>query len=211
MLNMEKTQKKPKTAQKKLKKKGKMTSRERLHTLRDLFLNDIWPLLEKQGFVKSPTGSPWNWGWEPGVHGYIFDSIRLRANYIDYMSISVYSQSRILPIKFQIIKLRGEIKSLQDILYDRDVTLDIIPSRKNEYLFPYFGRWGNHRWYRALFAKSYKLKRSFTRRGFNRSVEKLKKSLIRNVSDLEPIVDVWMKMHKPDILNVQEMKIEETP
>ena len=197
---MKKTQKKP---------KGKVTSKERLHVLRDLFLNVMWPLLEAQGFVKEPFAH-WLWGWEPGVHGYYYQTVRLRGSYIDYMRIFVPSKSRLMEISFQIIELSEEINSLQDIITNVELDVDIMASKKNDVLYPYFGSWGNHRWCWILFINGYKLKCYFTRRGFNRRVEQLKRSLIRNFSDLEPTVAMWMKLNKPNVLNVQEMKIEKT-
>lgn len=91
-----------------------------------------------------------------------------------------------------------------------ELDVDIMASRKNDYIFPNFSKYGDKRIYRSFFAGDYKLKRYFTRRGFNRRVEQLKRSLIRNFSDLEPTVAMWMKLNRPNILNVQEMKIEKT-
>ena len=115
-----------------------------------------------------------------------------------------------IQIEFQIIKLSEEIKSLQDIIMNTELSLGITNSRKNEYMFPNFSIYGDNRLCMLFFAGTYKLKRYFTRRGFNRRVEQLKRSLIRNFSDLEPTVAMWMKRNKPNVLNVQEMKIEKT-
>lgn len=202
MQNAKKTQRKPK-------KKGKVTSKERLHARRDLFLKNMWPLLEKQGFVMHPFNR-WSWEWVPGARGYIFQTIRLRNNYLDYVDIYIPCGNRLIQIEFQIIKLSEEIKSLQDIIMNTELSLGITNSRKNEYMFPNFSIYGDNRLCMLFFAGTYKLKRYFTRRGFNRRVEQLKRSLIRNFSDLEPTVAMWMKLNKPNILNVQEMKIEKT-
>ena len=93
---------------------------------------------------------------------------------------------------------------------DIELSVDIGNSRKNDYMYPNFSRYGTNRIHWNFFGGCYKLKRYFTRRGFNRRVEQLKRSLIRNFSDLEPTVAMWMKRNKPNILNVKEMKIEET-
>lgn len=202
MQKKEKTQRKPK-------KKGKVTSRERLHVLRDLFLKVMWPLLESQGFVMRPFDSWW-WEWNPGVQGYDYETVRLRKNYLDYVSIYIPQGGRHIQITFQVIELSEEIKSLQDITMDIELSVDIGNSRKNDYMYPNFSRYGTNRIHWNFFGGCYKLKRYFTRRGFNRRVEQLKRSLIRNFSDLEPTVAMWMKRNKPNILNVKEMKIEET-
>lgn len=202
MQNVKKTQRKPK-------KKGKVISKERLHARRDLFLKYMWPLLEKQGFVTWPFDC-WSWGWDPGLQGYYYETVRLRKKYLDYVNIYIPRDNRLIQITFQIIALSEEIKSIQDIVWNENLSMDIVNSRKNDCMFPNFSIYGDNRLCRFIFAGTYKLKRYFTRRGFNRRVEQFKRSLIRNFSDLEPTVAMWMKRNKPNILNVQEMKIEKT-
>lgn len=57
---------------------------------------------------------------------------------------------------------------------------------------------------------SYHLKRFFTRRGLRRSAKKLEAIMTRDFADVQPFIENWLKIQNPDILNLNEMKIEKT-
>ena len=56
------------------------------NALNQFFLNEILPLLEKQGFEKAPVGM----GWYPGYNYYTYSYVRMQDNLLTTLDVDIY-------------------------------------------------------------------------------------------------------------------------
>ncbi len=193
--------------------KGKVTTKEKNIAKRELFFEVLLPLLEAQGFTRDlqiPFIWDSDWGWSPGAAGYCYELVRIQANYFEFLDVYIPSSniSRQFQIHLQILEIKSDNNFTKGTHITREMKLNIMNSKKNLLLSPSFSIYGMRK---PKFAKpSYMLKRFFTRRGYRKRIDQLKNDLIKDFTNIQPIINKWLEIQNPNIIDLTQMEIKKT-
>lgn len=191
----------------------KVTTKEKNLAKRQLFFEVLLPLLEAQGFtrdLKIPFIWVSDWGWDPGASGYCYDLVRVKGHYFEYINVYIPSSaiSRQFQVTLQILELKSDHKYIISTQIPFQMMLKITYNKKNLLLNPSFCSYGMK--IPRLAKPSYMLKRFFTRFGYKKRIDQLKKDLIKDFTNIQPIINKWLDIQIPNIIDLNQMVIKET-
>ena len=178
----------------------KVTEKEILKIRNDIFIQDVVPVLEKKGFVKSPFKTAC-FGRTSNNNIFIYEMCRLRKDSrLEFVITKISRYDRYIKIYINAFKLCPTIESVYSLKDYDSTNYEILPNSGREMWIdvdfivgpPLFSI---DFWYNCL-----KLKNSYTTRGRIKQIEKLKKMTIAKVDKIETYFDkLYAKYHYDDI------------
>lgn len=177
-----------------------ISDKEALRIRNNIFIQNIVPILEGKGFVKSPfkTG---NFGCCSNNRIFIYDMCRLRNNsLLEFVTTKISGYDRYMKIYINAFKLHPNIQSLHALNEIDDTLFHICPNNKKEKWIdtdfivgpPLFSK---DFWFNCL-----KLKKSYTERGLKKRIEELKRKAITKVYNIDAFFGKWYDKHHPSFV-----------
>ena len=179
---------------------------ELLKIRNDIFLQNAVPILEQNGFVKSPFLDA-NFG-RYNSKLYIYEMCRLENSNLEFLKTYITSRDRYIKIFLNIFHLSPIPKNISELENISGIKFYLSPNNQKEErldidmlkTIPLFS-------YRFWF-ENYKLKSFYTKFGFNMAIKKLKYLIERDMKNINFFVEKWRLFHKPNITDWEGNIIE---
>lgn len=177
----------------------KVTEKEALRIRIDIFIQNIVPILEEKGFVKSPfkTG---NFGCCSNNRIFIYDMCRLCSNgLLEFVTTKISGYDRYMKIYINAFKLHPNIQSLYELKEIDDTLFHVYPNNKNEMWIDIDFIAGSPLFSKDFWFNCLKLKKSFTERGLKRKIEEIRKKAIAKAENIDMFFGKWYDKHHPNV------------
>jgi hypothetical protein len=175
----------------------KVSDKEILNVRNEIFKEVGVPSLIENGFVLSPFKTAWHGQYDRSGKGYYYIFSRLSAEHnLEQISVSIFQGEKWIQIHLNVFELSPSINSLS-LLKDLDGlefgTPDKISTRmrlrSDDYKGPPL--------FYMLFLPEHKLGKFYTKKGFEKEVEKLKRLIQSDMQNINGFVERWHELHSP--------------
>lgn len=177
-----------------------MIYKEALRIRNDIFIQNIVPILEEKGFVKSPfkTG---NFGSCSNTRIYIYDMCRLCNNgLLEFVTTKISGYDRYMKIYINAFKLYPNIQSLHDLNEIDDTQYHVCPNNKNAMWIDTDFIVGPPLLSKDFWFNCLKLKKSYTERGLKKRIEELKRKATIKVNNIDTFFGKWHDKFQPNVV-----------
>lgn len=191
------------------------TDKEIFEVKKKIFIEKGIPLLFKNDFVQSPFLGSCFGKYDSRLH--VYDFIKLTEDsLLQQITVNIFKGDNWIQIYLNIFQLDSSIKSIQQLKTVDGIKFSMPPNSisnmrlhvddfKGIPLFNYDSMFRNH-----------KLKSSWTKFGFKKSVEKLEQRIETDLSDFDKYVRRWNKIFSPlkttidgEIIGLKNLTIDE--
>ncbi|MCM1141749.1 MAG: hypothetical protein NC453_24530 [Muribaculum sp.] len=179
-----------------------------INIIRKEIILSVLPILEKQGFVRSPYLYS-EFGFHAGL-GYEYDLVRLRGTELDQINIRISFGHGWFSILFNIIELNPTPDTVEDLkgkVGGRDY---MFPDKNGCENLAYQIFYPSHCcWLFWLPTPLYRLKYRFTKWGKQRQIRKVTNLLAKDFGRIDEAVEIWHKRHKPIVVDWDGNKLDQ--
>lgn len=171
----------------------RVSQKEILSIKNSIFLN-VLPILEEQGFEKSPFPTDWFGRYDSRL--YIYELARLSGSYLELITTDIFKGDRWIQVSLNIVELSPTPKTLSELNKCNGSAFSKSPVTRTEMRLDVdlFSR----NFFKSIFGiHEYRLKSFFTHSGLLRRQRKLENLLKRDFKNIDRIIEMWHKIHKP--------------
>lgn len=176
------------------------SSKEILQLRNKVFLTRGIPILEKEGFRKSPFSTA-HYGWHPGI-GYLYELCRLSDNcFLEVVSIHIIRGDRWIQIRLNIFELAPQPASLEQLKGLEGLKFNLPPNSTTNMRLHSDDIKGIPLFNYNFMADHHRLKRYFTNAGRKRRAAQLGDRIEKDLNNINCLVQRWHELHKPKVTN----------
>ncbi|TDO99190.1 hypothetical protein [Flavobacterium sp. 245] len=168
-----------------------------LKTRNEIFKEVGIPALLANGFEPDPYKTSWHGEYDRSIRGYIYQFSRIsQEKYLERIEISIISGEKWIKIFLNIFEVKPNLSSLS-LLKDFDglkfselaFRMTKIRLRSDEYMGPPL--------FYMLFLPEHKLGSFYTKWGYNRKTEKLRKLIKSDMENIDGFIERWHQLFFP--------------
>lgn len=185
----------------------RVSQKERLSIKNRIFLNAL-PILEEQGFEKSPFPTDWFGRYDSRL--FVYSLARLSDSYLELITTDIFKGDRWIQVHLNIFELSPTPKTLSELNKIDGIPFHLPPDNRTNMRLDVdlFSR----NFFKSIFGiHEYRLKSFFTHSGLLRRQRKLENLLKRDFKNIDRIIEMWHKIHKPMKTDWEGKPISETP
>lgn len=171
----------------------RLSQKEILSIKNRIFLN-VLPILEEQGFEKSPFPTDWFGRYDPSL--FIYELARLSDSYLELISIYINRGDRWIQVHLNIFELSPTPKALSELNKIDGKAFHLPPDNQTQMRLD-VGLLARNSFKLIFGIHQYRLKSFFTHSGLLRRQRKLENLLKRDFKNIDRIIEMWHKIHKP--------------
>ncbi len=171
----------------------KVSDSELANIRNNVFLSKGLLELEKKRFVSSPFST--SWSGRDSHNGFSYEMARLSKGFIQILEIYINRGDRWIQVYLNIFKLNPGVSLINELKEISGIPFAIPPNSKNKMRL----RCDDFRGppILNLNASDYKIKRSFTKKGFEKKVGRLGENIKRDFKNIDVFVEKWFAIYKP--------------
>lgn len=176
----------------------KITQLESFKIRNNIVLKNVIPELGKKYFTKSPFVNSYYGLANPLL--YIYEMCRLvDCQYIEFITIYISKRNSYIQIYLNIFELSPSLNDIYQLKNIDGLNFHLLPNNKKRarldmdllHTIPLFSK-------RFMF-DYYKLHTAWSKKGMERQIEKLKRRLEKDISNIENFIDKWFSIYTPNI------------
>lgn len=169
-----------------------------LKARKGIFLEDALPILKSKGFVDTPFKTS-NFGW--CGFGYIYDMCRLReGKFLEFVSVRIPKGDKYIQIFINVFEITPHLISLLPLKEAECLKYFILPNSEKEMRLDSDFINGSPILSKEFWFGGLKLGHYFTKMGYNKQVDKLKKKVKVKVCDIDAYFEKWHGCHRPNLV-----------
>jgi hypothetical protein len=172
------------------------TDKELLEIRKKIFFDRGLPMLQKNGYEKSPFSTA-NFGKDnTGSYSYEFCKMTDKS-LLQIVSVHIIKGDKWIQISLNIFRLDNAIKDLRQLNQVNGIQFILPPNSVSDMRLHVNDFKGMPLVNYDFWFKNHKLKSYFTKNGFDKSVKKLSNRIERDLTDFDKYVSRWFKLHNP--------------
>lgn len=177
-------------------------SDKELVTLRNtIFKESGIPALLKNGFELDPYTGSWHGQYNRSIQGYSYNFSRIEKDkYLEQIEISIIKSERWIQIHLNIFELEPSLKSLSLLNSFDGLKFSEISYRSTRMRLRNDDYHGPPLFY-MLFLPEHKLGKFYTKRGYEKEIEKLTNLIKADMKNIDSFVKRWHELHIPTKTN----------
>ena len=178
-------------------RKYKATKKEILKTRKDIFLKDILPVLKEKGFTETPLKTTC-FGW--CSVGYIYNMCRLRkGKFLEFVTVKIPQGDKYIQIFINTFEICPQLSNLSLLKETEGMKFSILPNNEKEMRLDSDFIKGAPILSKVFWFGGLKLGCYFTKIGYNKQIEKLKRKVKSRVYDIDSYFEKWYRYHRPNL------------
>ena len=158
--------------------------------IRNIFFNTVVPVLEKQGFEKSPFTSD-TWGWNSTSYWYTL--VRLRGGFLERITTVIQSDYGWIEMRLQVFRLSPTPKSLSELQGQCGHRFSPFYGKNSSSLVLDTDLRTKDRWIYRFTDPRLILSRSFSRKKYERRKHELERFLEQDLQNIDSKIAAWHK------------------
>lgn len=170
----------------------KVSKRDFLLVRKNILFKAI-PILEAQGFEKSPFSTSWFGRDNTGSFEYVF--VRLSNSHLEQLLIQICRGDRWIQVYLNIFELYPTPKTLSELRGLSGMKFNLPPANRTSERLDDLPKCNAIKFIFAI--NRYKLKRFITHSGYMRRQKKVEKLLKRDFENIDQKIAIWHQLHKP--------------
>ncbi|MBK7554855.1 MAG: hypothetical protein IPI55_09680 [Flavobacteriales bacterium] len=177
------------------------TDKEILAARKKIIVEVGIPALVRQGFERAPFSTTW-FGYYPGLHAYCYEFARLKeGGILEIVTIDVIGGEGWIQIRANALRLHPPPASVEALKGQDGLQFQLPPNNRNEMRLRIDDRPGLPLFH--MFARKHKLGSYWTRKAFEREVERLSRLIEQDMNAIDGYFDRWHALHQP--MDVDQM------
>lgn len=170
----------------------KISDKELLSVRNAIFLEDGIPCLNKNGFIKSPFSTAW--GGKNNLGDYTYELCRIsNGSILEFIVTHISKGDYWIKIYLNVFKLYPEVIECKQLINTDGLHFHLPPNSLTKMRL----RIDDFKGIPLFRRTEHRLKKFNTQNGFEKSVEKLRILIRKDMSNIDSFVKRWHEMHKP--------------
>lgn len=175
------------------------TEKKVLKIRNEIFLQDAVPILQEKGFEKSPFKTTC-FGRLDSL-AYIYEMCRLRDDrFLDLITVNIHRKDKYIKIFINSFELFPQIASISQLSEVDGLKYHIPPNSKKKMRIDVDFIKGPPILSKSFWFDQLELGSYFTKKGYCKQVEKLRKTVISKVRNIDLFFQKWSKLHSPNVV-----------
>lgn len=173
----------------------KKTAKEILEIRNKIVLQTAIPTLLKSGFSKSPFSTSWN--GRNNLNDFEYELCRLTSNsQLEIIEIYIARGDMRIRFNINIFELQPYVDTIAELNGIDGLQYKLPPNSLTELKM----RWDEIKGppiFRLKYTNGHKLKRFYTKRGLDRNIERLTKTIETDLNNIDYFIKCWHNLHRP--------------
>ncbi|WP_337043133.1 hypothetical protein [Emticicia sp. 17c] len=183
----------------------KVSDKEFLTIKHKIFKEVGIPALEKNRFVKSPFSGIWFGEYDRNINGYSYELCRLsNQHYLEIISVDIVKGDEWIQIRLNIFELKPNNNSLKELNGVDGIQFHLPPNSITKMRL----RIDDFKGMPLFRFVEHKIGTYYTKNGFESEVEKLRKLIKKDMTNIDHFVKRWHELHTPLVTDWKGNKIE---